>query len=248
MLGFHIISYCSLLPLLLKARIPEEHRYQVLKNFAKINRLVLTVMLADSQKNVWDDLQQGVNKEINLEFKKNFKIHSVLIGWTPGPGCCTSKITIQQISSRETNCVIHQIYIYPVDSVIHVLNNWVHLPLLLVSLFGTCTVKLAHGSEKRCGEFNMYVFISKCYYTVSSLIISSWSLKCGEIACYLTCSLNLLTCATIKSDSLQSALNTEKSLCHIAMVAKFLDDNNPKIHLTSKFALFQTSSILFNFI
>lgn len=80
MWGFHIISYCSLLPLLLKARIPEEHRYQVFKNFAKINRLVLTVMLADSQKNVWDDLQQGVNKEINLEFKKNFKIHSVLNG------------------------------------------------------------------------------------------------------------------------------------------------------------------------
>ena len=137
MWGFHIISYCSLLPLLLKARIPEEHRYQVFKNFVKINRLVLTVMLADSQKNVWDDLQQGVNMEINPEFKKNFKIHSVLNGWTPGPGCCTSKITIQQISSRETNCVIHQIYIYPVDSVIHVLNNWVHLPLLLVSLFGT---------------------------------------------------------------------------------------------------------------
>ena len=68
MWGFHIISYCSLLPLLLKARIPEEHHYQVFKNFAKINRLVLTVMLTDSQKNVWDDLQQGVNKEINLEF------------------------------------------------------------------------------------------------------------------------------------------------------------------------------------
>lgn len=80
MWGFHIISYCSLLPLFLKARIPEEHRYQVFKNFAKINRLVLTVMLADSQKNVWDDLQKGVNKEINLEFKKNFKIHSVLNG------------------------------------------------------------------------------------------------------------------------------------------------------------------------
>ena len=193
-------------------------------------------------------LQWGVNKETNLEFKKNFKIHLVLNGWTPGPGGCTSKITIQQISSRETNCVNHQIHIYPVDSVIHVLNNWVHLPLLLVSLFSTCTVKLARGSEKRCGEFNMYVFSSKCYYTASSLIISSWSLKCGKIACYLTCSLNLFTCATIKSDGLQSALNREKSLCHTAMVAKCLDDNNPKIHLTSKFALFQTSSILFNFI
>ena len=32
------------------------------------------------------------------------------------------------------------------------------------------------------------------------------------------------------------------------MVAKFLDDNKRKIHLKSKFALFQTSSILFNFV
>ena len=32
------------------------------------------------------------------------------------------------------------------------------------------------------------------------------------------------------------------------MVAKCLDDNKPKIHLKSKFAVFQTSSILFNFI
>ena len=40
----------------------------------------------------------------------------------------------------------------------------------------------------------------------------------------------------------------EKSLRHVAMVAIFLDDNKPKIHLKSEFALFQTSSILFNFI
>ena len=40
----------------------------------------------------------------------------------------------------------------------------------------------------------------------------------------------------------------EKLLRHVAMVAQFLDDNKPKIHLKSKFALFQTSSILFNFI
>ena len=40
----------------------------------------------------------------------------------------------------------------------------------------------------------------------------------------------------------------EKSLRHVAVVAKFLDDNKTKIHLKSKFALFQTSSILFNFI
>ena len=40
----------------------------------------------------------------------------------------------------------------------------------------------------------------------------------------------------------------EKSLRHVAMVAKFLDDNKPKRHLKSGFAQFQTSSILFDFI
>ena len=35
----------------------------------------------------------------------------------------------------------------------------------------------------------------------------------------------------------------EKSLRHIAMVAKFSDDSKPKIHFKSKFALFQTSFI-----
>ena len=35
----------------------------------------------------------------------------------------------------------------------------------------------------------------------------------------------------------------EKLLRHVAMVAKFLDYNKPKIHLKSKFALFQTSII-----
>ena len=37
-------------------------------------------------------------------------------------------------------------------------------------------------------------------------------------------------------------------LRHVTMVAKFLDDNKPKIHLKRDFAPFQTSSILFNFI
>ena len=36
-------------------------------------------------------------------------------------------------------------------------------------------------------------------------------------------------------------LNREKkSSRHVPMVATFLDDNKPKIHLKSKFALFQT--------
>ena len=40
----------------------------------------------------------------------------------------------------------------------------------------------------------------------------------------------------------------EKSLRHVAMVAKFLDDNKPRKSLKILFSLFQTSSILFNFI
>ena len=39
----------------------------------------------------------------------------------------------------------------------------------------------------------------------------------------------------------------EKSLRHVAMVAKFLDDNRPIKSLKSLFALFKTSPILFNF-
>ena len=40
----------------------------------------------------------------------------------------------------------------------------------------------------------------------------------------------------------------EKSLRQVAMVAKFLDENKPKRHLKSGFALFQTASIPSNFI
>ena len=36
----------------------------------------------------------------------------------------TGLITIQCISIRETNCAIHWIGIYLVDSAIHLLNNW----------------------------------------------------------------------------------------------------------------------------
>ena len=35
------------------------------------------------------------------------------------------------------------------------------------------------------------------------------------------------------------------SLCHVAMVAKFLDENKPKTSLKREFALFQTTSIFF---
>ena len=40
----------------------------------------------------------------------------------------------------------------------------------------------------------------------------------------------------------------KKSLRHVAMVAKKVDDNKPKKSLKSLFALFSTSPTLFNFI
>ena len=40
----------------------------------------------------------------------------------------------------------------------------------------------------------------------------------------------------------------EEPLRQVAVVEKILDDNKLKIHLKSKFALFQTSSVLLNFI
>ena len=36
----------------------------------------------------------------------------------------TGYIAIQRISNTKTNCVMHWIVIYPVDSAIHLLNNW----------------------------------------------------------------------------------------------------------------------------
>ena len=46
----------------------------------------------------------------------------------------------------------------------------------------------------------------------------------------------------------EAVIVEEKSLRHVAMVAKFLDDNKPKKSLKSLSALFQTSPILFSFI
>lgn len=40
----------------------------------------------------------------------------------------------------------------------------------------------------------------------------------------------------------------EKSLHQVAIVVKFLDENKPKVSLTSQFALFQTSLMLRDFI
>ena len=50
------------------------------------------------------------------------------------------------------------------------------------------------------------------------------------------------------SDIFNVTNREEKSLRQVVLVAKFLDDNKPKRYLKSGFALFQTSSILFNFI
>ena len=54
--------------------------------------------------------------------------------------------------------------------------------------------------------------------------------------------------APLKTPAWEAKFNREeRSLRHVAMVATFLDDNKPKSHLKSGFALFQTSSILISF-
>ena len=52
----------------------------------------------------------------------------------------------------------------------------------------------------------------------------------------------------IKNRAISSTNGEGKSLRHVAMVAKLLDDSKPIKPLKSVFALFQTSPILFNFI
>ena len=50
------------------------------------------------------------------------------------------------------------------------------------------------------------------------------------------------------SESINADNREEKSLRHVAMVAKCLDDNKPMKSLKSLFALFQTSPIQFHLI
>ena len=43
----------------------------------------------------------------------------------------TGEITIERISIRETNSIIHWIEIYPVDSFINLSNNWAQISSLV---------------------------------------------------------------------------------------------------------------------
>ena len=52
------------------------------------------------------------------------------------------QITIQRISSRETNCVTDWIVIYPMDSAIHLFTNWA--PVLLISVSTISTSVTSH--------------------------------------------------------------------------------------------------------
>ena len=77
----------------------------------------------------------------------------------------------------------------------------------------------------------------------------------GHLLCKLSSSfwkhvLSWLRYYNISVDNLkeEAVIVEEKSLRHVTMVAKFLDDNKPKKSLKSLSALFQTSPILFSFI
>ena len=78
-------------------------------------------------------------KHINLIVKQGINMyrHTFHVGFVrngsmqPGPSCFNDGlalsagwITIQWISYSEINCAIQWIVIYPMDSVIHLLNSW----------------------------------------------------------------------------------------------------------------------------
>ena len=65
---------------------------------------------------------------------------------------------------------------------------------------------------------------------------------------FLFCLQDSTFAAFISERYVEHRVHKEKSLRHVAMVAKCLDDNKPIKSLKSLFALFQTSPILFNFI
>ena len=57
-----------------------------------------------------------------------------------------------------------------------------------------------------------------------------------------------MTCIGKTNIQAKEAYREEKTLRHVAMVAKFLDDNKPIKSLKKLFVLFQTLPILFSFI
>ena len=76
-------------------------------------------------------------------------------------------------------------------------------------------------------------------------------LNCYKPLKWLYCTQEVVICTgSYYSDMYNPRLTNreEKSLRHVAMVAKFLDDNKLIKSLKSLFALFETSPILFSFI
>ena len=83
-------------------------------------------------------------------------------------------------------------------------------------------------------------------YNTNTLNISSIESKFLSLA--LSFRINFFQYSSLYICMRVVTVREEKSLRHVAMVAKFLDDNKSKRHSKSGFELFQTSSILFNFI
>ena len=76
-------------------------------------------------------------------------------------------------------------------------------------------------------------------------------LNCYNPLKWLCCTQEVVICrGSYPSDMYNPRLTNgeEKSLRHVAMVVKVLDDNKPIKSLKSLFALFQTLPILFSFI
>ena len=81
------------------------------------------------------------------------------------------KITIQWINHSETNCAIQRIVTYPVDSVIHLLNNWG------LEMFGNVTLQTwgivsFHQSHTRLLCSN---FLSSSWHDLKQCFVNSAS-------------------------------------------------------------------------
>ena len=91
------------------------------------------------------------------------------------------------------------------------------------------------------------IFVSQNNET-AAMLVSQTSPVGVELFSYV----NAFFCSNKFAYKLATCVKTlyreEKSLRHVAMVAKFLDDNKPIKSLKSLFALFQSSPILFTFI
>ena len=104
------------------------------------------------------------------------------------------------------------------------------------------------GAKTRV-SFNVRKMLKNHIYTNMAALSLFWNTNMADVK---SCELTLCSCSLESESEKHEIFRTsraslcypwyreEKSLSHVPMVAKFLIDRNPKIHLKREFALFQT--------